>query len=90
MQLLGDVAKNLFVTANGVLEHADSGQASVINFCINRARCHQVNDSNGLALLPIAVDTTNPLFNPHGIPWQVVVHHAVGKLKVQTFASNLR
>ena len=41
-------------------------------------------------LLADAVHTTDPLFDPHRVPRQVVVDHDVGELEVQALATGVR
>src|SRR5207245_7557428 len=36
-----------------------------------------------------AVDAAEALLDPIGIPWQVVVHHQVGSLQVDTFTRSI-
>ena len=36
-----------------------------------------------------AVDTTEALFDPIGVPWQVVVHHQVSSLQVDTLTRSV-
>src|ERR1035438_7516818 len=39
--------------------------------------------------LPDAVDSSKPLFNTIWIPWQIVIHHQVGTLKVDSLPSSI-
>ena len=36
--------------------------------------------------LPVAVDSPHPLFQPHGVPRDVVIHHQPAELKVDALA----
>src|SRR5216683_6310293 len=36
-----------------------------------------------------AVDTTEALLDPIGVPWQVVVHHQVSSLQIDTFTRSV-
>ena len=84
---LGNPAENFLATANRMTEDTDPLQASFIDVGINRARRHKVHDADGFALLAVAVDTTDALFNAHRIPRQIVVHAEIAGLEVQTFAA---
>ena len=47
------------------------------------------DDGDGFALLPVAVQSTDPLLDTHGVPRQVVVDEHVAELKIQALATDL-
>ena len=61
----------------------------MIDLCIDRIFRHKVADDNGVALLPAAVDTADPLFDCHWVPRKIVIDHEIAELIVQTFAADL-
>ncbi len=85
-----DGPEDFLVAAHGVLEHADAQQASFVDVGIDGPRCNEVHDGDGFALLAVAVDAPDPLLDPHGIPWQIVVDEKVAELEIQSFATNFR
>src|SRR5262249_12960067 len=50
---------------------------------------HHVPEMADLGLAD-AVDTAKALFQPVGVPWQVIVDHEVGVLEVRSFPSSMR
>ena len=53
----------------------------------NGAGGDEVVNHHCFTLLSVAVYTANTLLDAHRGPWQVIVHHAVTELKVETFAT---
>ena len=47
-------------------------------------------ENQAVARLTIAMDTAHPLFQPIGVPRNVVVEHDVAALKIDALASGLR
>ena len=37
-----------------------------------------------------SVNPANPLFNLHGVPWQIVIYHDMAELKIDTLAASIR
>ncbi len=46
-------------------------------------------DHDDIVLLPVAVASTDPLFDSLGIPWQVVVYNERTELEVYAFGGGL-
>jgi len=88
-----DFARNgteyLLVAADGMLEHSDAQQASLVDVGIDGARRDEIYDGNGFTLLAVTVNATDPLLDPHGVPWEVIVDEKVAKLEIQPFAADL-
>ena len=86
----GKIAENLLTVSNGFLKHANPKRTALINVIVHRIRGHKIKDGDAFAFLPVAVNASNPLFNAHGIPRQIVIDHAVAELIVQSLTANLR
>src|SRR5436853_2904502 len=56
MQFLGNRSEDLLATADGVLEHTNTPEATLVNVSIHRAGRDDIDDGHRLALLAIAVD----------------------------------
>ena len=89
MQLAGDFAQDLLVAAHGVLKDADPPQTTLVDIAIDGIGRHEVDNGHRLALLAVAVDTTDALLDAHGVPRQVIVDQEVAELEVQAFAAHL-
>ena len=46
-----------------------------------------IENGNGLADLSSSVDSADPLFDPHRIPWKIIVHDAIAELVIQSLAT---
>ena len=88
LDVIGDLAKDVLAGSESLLKDADSRQTSLVNVGVNRAWRDQVVDADELALLAVSVDSPNSLFNPHGIPRQVIVDHAVAELIIEALAAD--
>ena len=64
-------------------------QQSPIDLALAGFRSDEVPEMADLGLAD-AVDAAEPLFEPVGIPWQVVIDHQVRALEVDAFASRVR
>ena len=54
---------------------------------INCAGRDHIENGNGLAVLSSSVNSADPLFNPHRIPWQIIVNDAIAELVIQLLAA---
>ena len=86
----GDIAQYLLASAERALEYADADEAARVNIRIDRSRHDQVDYGDALALLALSVNAPYPLLNAHRIPRQVVVHHTIAELVVQSLATDFR
>ena len=84
--VIGETAE---VGDDRLLEHADAQQASLVDVGIDGPRRDEVYYGNGFTLLAVTVDAADPLLDPHGVPWEVIVDEKVAKLEVQPFAADL-
>jgi hypothetical protein len=72
-----------------VLKHADPHQATLVDVSVDRSRRDKVDDTDGLTLLAVSVDTSDALFDPHRVPRKIIVHKKIAELKVQALATDL-
>ena len=83
----GHFSQNVLTVANRAMKHADAQQAAVIDIRVYRTRRNHIVNSDALAGLTISVDAPNALLNAHGVPWQIIVNHAIAKLIIQAFTA---
>lgn len=75
--------------ADDQLEHVDLGVQDVEQVRLDRVAHGEVVDEHLLGL-PNPAHAADPLLDPHGVPRDVVVHHAATELKIAAFAADLR
>ena len=82
-------AQHRLHAAERLAENVEALQQSVVDPFINRVRVDEIPDQDLLGFLSDPVDTTNPLFDPGGVPGQVVVYDQAGELEVHTLGCDL-
>ena len=87
-QLLADLAEDFFTRAQRLLKYADAQQAAFVDVGIHRAGGDEVVDDHHFAFLSVTVYTPDALFDPHRVPRQIVIDHAIAELEIQSFAAD--
>jgi hypothetical protein len=72
VNLPGDVSENFLRPADCMLKDANAHEAALVDVRIHSPGGDKVDDGYGLAFLPVTVDPSYPLFDAHGVPWQVI------------------
>src|SRR5438874_2480263 len=78
-------AKDALQVSNCILKDSDLCIEVLVNAPVNCAMHMKVNDDDCIRLLSDAVNSPNPLFNPHGIPRKVIVNHDAAELEINPF-----
>ncbi|MCY1514903.1 hypothetical protein D9M68_494690 [compost metagenome] len=75
--------------AERLTEDIQAHQKAIIDALVNGVGIHQVPDQNLVGLLTQPIDPTNPLFDLHRIPGQVVIHQQRRELQVDALRTDL-
>lgn len=67
-----------------VIANLELASQSVIDVLLDRSRSNEILYDDCRSLLPQPVDTADPLFDAHRVPWKIKVHDDVSRLKIQS------
>ena len=70
-------------------EEADPLAEGVVNVGLHGVFVEEVDDFDGLVLLPHAVDSPDALLHTHRVPGHVVIDERAAELEIQTFSRGL-